>query len=119
MRISKLLVTFLIIFILTSCTTWEIRQSRNRDNLMRIDLGMSKDQVVLIMGKPDLNEAYQTADGGALVILFYYTNRKWADGNVTKDECTPLVFENGKLIGWGDEFYQSKIKIELDIKNKQ
>ena len=109
----------LFVLILTSCATWKIQQSRNRDNLMRLDLGMTKEQVVQIMGKPDLNEAYQTADGGALVILFYYTNRKWADSNITKDECTPLVFENGKLIGWGDEFYQSKIKVEVEIKNKQ
>jgi len=83
---------------------------------MRLDLGMTKKQVMEIMGKPDLNESYQKVDGGAIVILFYYINRKWSNGNVTKDECTPIVFENGKLIGWGDEFYQSKIKIELDIK---
>jgi len=27
------------------------------------------------------------------------------DGITTKDECTPLVFRNGNLVGWGDSAY--------------
>ena len=34
---------------------------------------------------------------------FYYTQRKWKDGIITKDECTPVGIEDGKLIGFGSE----------------
>ena len=26
-------------------------------------------------------------------------------GFVTEDECFPLLFQDGKLVGWGNEFY--------------
>jgi hypothetical protein len=75
------------------------------------------------MGKPDFTEAYQKPDGRSESIFFYYTkkrridSRRWVDdSSITKDECTPLVFENGKLTGWGDEFYQRKPKVEFEIK---
>ena len=45
-----------------------------------------------------------------MIIYFYYTNRKWGDSNYTKDECTALVFENNKLTGWGDEFYENMLR---------
>jgi hypothetical protein len=40
-------------------------------------------------------------------VLFYRTHRRDGDGVTTKDECTPLVFKNGLLIGWGDAAYQA------------
>jgi hypothetical protein len=58
------------------------------------------------MGKPDYLDVYQSLYGNTLVILYYYTHRKRFDGKVTKDECTPVVIKNEKLIGWGDDFYQ-------------
>lgn len=106
----------LILFTSVNCYNWQAIQKRNRTNLMKLELDMTKSKVVQIMGTPTLNEAYKTEDEGELVILFYYTNRKWADGNYTKDECIPIVFKNGILIGWGDEFYQNILKVEVEIK---
>jgi outer membrane protein assembly factor BamE (lipoprotein component of BamABCDE complex) len=91
---------------------------RNNENLLKLEMGMSKEDVLAVMGKPILNEAYQSLQGRSVVIYFYYTQRKWADGNYTKDECTPVVIENGKLVGWGDEFYKSKMEIDVNIKQK-
>lgn len=117
MEKSKALIVSLLTLISLSCVIgWQLKQSRNRANLMKLEIGMTKDRVMQIMGKPDLNEAYLAADKGTLSILFYYTNRKWADGNVTKDECIPIVFKNDTLIGWGDEFYEKTLKVELEIK---
>jgi outer membrane protein assembly factor BamE (lipoprotein component of BamABCDE complex) len=89
---------------------------------MKLELGMTKEQVMQIMGKPDFTEAYQKP-GGVSEILFYSTKqrrvdtyRRWPDENITKDECTPVVFEHGKLIGWGDEYHQRKPKVEFEIK---
>ncbi len=92
--------------------------SRNNENLLKLEMGMSKEDVISIMGKPDLNEAYQSLYGKPVVIFFYYTQRKWPDGNVTKDECTPVVFENDRLVGWGDEFYKAKMEVDVNIKHK-
>ena len=111
-----LIISLLILILFTSIDCWRAIQARNRKNLMKLELEMTKNKVVQIMGTPTLNEAYKTGDEGELVILFYYTNRKWADGNFTKDECIPIVFKNGKLIGWGDEFYQNILKVEVEIK---
>ena len=79
---------------------------------------MPKEEVIQFMGQPVLNEAYQSLYGKSVVIFFYYTQRKWSDGNYTKDECTPVVFENGKLVGWGGEFYKNKMEVNVNIKNK-
>jgi len=113
-KISIISLVILILFISINC--WQAIQGRNRKNLMKLELGMTKNKVVQVMGTPSLNEAYKTRDEGELAILFYYTNRKWANGNITKDECIPIVFKNGKLIGWGDEFYQNILKVEVEIK---
>jgi len=91
---------------------------QNNENLLKLEMGMNKDQVLKIMGKPDLNEAYQSLYGKSVTIFFYYTQRQWNDGNTTKDECTPIVFEDGKLVGWGDEFYKNKMEVDINIKNK-
>ena len=111
---------FLVILALSvcGCATPQMRMDRNNSNLLRLEIGMPKEQVMSIMGKPDLNEAYQSLYGKPVVILFYYTQRKWADGNTTKDECTPVVFENGKLVGRGDEFYKRKTEIDVNIKHQ-
>ena len=39
--------------------------------------------------------------GKSLEVLYYVTQIKKDDGVFNKDELTPLIFENGKLIGWG------------------
>jgi len=104
--------------VLSGCATWQAQQGRNRDNLMKLEIGISKAQVIEVMGPPDLNEAYQKPGGGTLVALFYYTNRIWADGNVTRDECTPVVLQDGKVIGWGQDFLQATLNIDVRIKNE-
>ncbi|MGQ9571401.1 MAG: DUF3192 domain-containing protein [Thermodesulfovibrionales bacterium] len=81
-----------------------MEMKRNNENLLKLEMGMTKENVSAIMGKPTFNEAYQSLKERSVVILFYYTQRKWADGGYTKDECTPIVFENGKLVGWGMSF---------------
>lgn len=45
-----------------------------------------------------------------LEILYYYTDLKRRDGAVTDDELTPLVFKDGKLMGWGHSLLDESIK---------
>ena len=86
-------------FALVSCTSPEAIS--NLENVAKLKEGMTKDEVLSIMGKPLEKEIYNKPD-----VWFYYTESKWSDGNRTSDECTPLVFEEGKLIGFGGEFYK-------------
>ncbi|MFZ2655934.1 MAG: DUF3192 domain-containing protein [Victivallales bacterium] len=93
---------FLLSFILgmaiflVSCETW-----RNRDNIEKLKKGMTKDEVTAVMGEPVKGEKYCLPD-----VFFYYTDCEWHDGNITHDECTPIVFEKDKVIGWGRDFYK-------------
>lgn len=85
---------------------WEDRQSFNKRfiNSLSIDDHIVKAYVIESLGSPDLTEAKQIEDD-ALQIMFYRTHHKQSDGITTKDECTPLLFKNGKLIAWGDNAY--------------
>lgn len=97
-----------------SSESWEKVQENNRNNLIKLSLGMSKDQVMTLMGTADLSEAYiqQSAQQGEankeVLVLFYRTQHTHSDGKTTKDECTPIVLSNNSLVGWGDTAY-SKI----------
>ncbi|OGV47790.1 MAG: hypothetical protein A2X49_08375 [Lentisphaerae bacterium GWF2_52_8] len=88
-----------IAFLLSSCGYFS--SADNREKLRSLSVGMTKQEVIKIMGEPNKNEVYNTPD-----IWFYYTNPKWSDGAVTRDECTPLVFENDRLAGWGSDYYK-------------
>ena len=74
--------------------------ARNIENSKKLRVGMTKSQVLNIMGRPVENELYSKPD-----VWFYHVETVWADGLDTRDECMPLVFENGKLAGWGNHFY--------------
>ena len=80
---------------------WEKRESNNRQHVSRLENGMRLEKVTQRMGLADFDEAYQR-DGASYRVLYYRTQRISDDGVTTKDECTPLIFENGQLIGWGD-----------------
>lgn len=83
---------------------WEDREYNNRKHIAKLEQEMSYESVVRKMGVADFNEMHQR-DDGTYRVLFYRTQRTKDDGVTTKDECTPLVFRNGSLIGWGDSAY--------------
>jgi len=121
----KLLSLLLLFLILCGCATPQAEMNKpqaemnkNNANLLKLEIGMTKDEVLAVMGTPRLNEAYQSLNGRSVVIYFYYTQRQRADDNYTKDEMTPVVIESGKLVGWGDEFYKNKVEIDVNIKNE-
>lgn len=85
-------------------SSWERAERENREEIAKLDLNLSEASVRQRLGKPDFSEAYR--EGGAEVrVLFYRTQRQHGDGITTKEECTPLVFKNGLLVGWGDKSY--------------
>lgn len=99
--------------ILSACQSPLI--NKNKRNIGRLEVGMSKSEVTNIMGPVDKDEIYNTKN-----VWFYYTTPKWSDGNITKDECTPLVFSKGKLVGWGKKYYKLNYKFaEWNIRKKK
>ena len=86
---------------------------QNVENSRQLRVGMTKIQVLEIMGEPLSGETFCEPD-----TWYYYIRTVWADGLTTRDECMPLVFSDGKLIGWGNRFhteYRSRgVRGELD-----
>ena len=80
-------------------------EEQNRRKLTQLDPGMTVSQVRELFGTPEFNESYQQ-NGSQVQVLFYRTNHKKSDGKTTKDECTPIILRDGKLIGWGETAYQ-------------
>ncbi|MCP3674247.1 MAG: DUF3192 domain-containing protein [Gammaproteobacteria bacterium] len=87
-------------------SNWKAVQKENLSNITKLSLGQSRSQVLSQMGDPNITEAFTNASGSNYQVLFYRTNHEHSDGQTTKDETTPLVFENDKLIGWGQDALQ-------------
>lgn len=83
---------------------WD-REHKNRREIAKLETSLSVSTVKRRMGTPDFNELHQR-EGDEYQVLYYRTNRREGDGMTTKDECTPLVFKNGELVGWGENAYQ-------------
>jgi len=84
-----------------SGSSWAEREEDNRQQISRLDIGASVNSVRNAMGVPDFDELLQK-DGKEHRVLFYRTQRNRGDGATTKDECTPIVFVDGQLIGFGE-----------------
>jgi len=88
------------IFILSSgCAFHE--QYKNLENSKKLRRSMTKAQVLKVMGEPVKGQDYSEPN-----VWFYYIHIAWIDGRTAEEECLPLVFKNGKLDGWGWEYFE-------------
>lgn len=84
---------------------------KNQNMISTLTLGMTKQEVLRALGSEQL-----TIDSLTITnpyrsqyikdnkeVIFYYTQVKKKDKKVGDDELTPLIFENGILIGIGNE----------------
>jgi len=85
-----------------SDSDWEQRQSENRKAISNLSLKMSRLKVMDELGVPSFSEGFVKA-GKEYQVLYYRTQKTKSDGETTKDETTPLVFKDNKLVGWGSE----------------
>jgi len=81
--------------------SWQQQEKQNKAYISDLELGVSSSKIEMALGTPDFNEAFKT-DNGKVQILYYRTHHKESDSITTKDECTPLVFVNDELVGWGE-----------------
>lgn len=114
----KRLIMFIVLsgVLISGCATWPMGIEKNRKNLMKLEIGMSKQEVINIMGSPYDGEVYKLADGQILEFLIYLT--KYTDsGPIPDSDTTPICLQNGQITGWGRNFYISeKKRYEIEIK---
>ena len=83
--------------------SWSERERDNRAAIAQLEVGMVFDDVVQWMpNEANFTESF-TVDGADHHVLFYRTHRVEADGAITRDETTPLVFVDNVLVGWGEQ----------------
>ncbi len=88
---------------------------------MTLQRGMTPEQVINHMGpserkdipNPFKSELYP-AGNVIFKILYFYIQRQAADDMITDDELTPVVFKDGKLDGWGWNYWEDTAK-KFDI----
>lgn len=86
-------------------SNWRKTQRFNQEQINQLVMDMSADNIRTLMGTPDFTESFNQ-DGVIVQVLFYRTHHVKSDGKTTKDECTPLIFKQNRLVGWGDKAYQ-------------
>jgi hypothetical protein len=118
-RISLFAAELTLVCILVGCGP------SNREKLNLLEVGMTKERVLEIMGKP-----YERAAEGNSEWLVYQTG--WhltgdAYGNLVRrpdrEWLTPLFIQAGKLAGWGRNFWRTEekrydVKIDQTIRQK-
>jgi len=78
-----------------------IEASENKDNLQKIELGLSANQVKNIMGLPRRTEAFSLPEGNNYLVWYYVTEKKAPFRGLEDWNYTPMVFEKDRLTGWG------------------
>jgi len=119
-------ILLLIVSLIGCAASNEQLRTKNRENLLRLSLGMKKFEVLQIMGTQTVNtinnpykvETPRGKDDQLYEVLFYHTELKNKDGIITDNELTPIVFRDNGLIGWGWAFlsgivpnYQFQIEV--------
>ena len=69
-----------------------------------LELNMSREEVRRVLGSPERTEGFRAGSRG--VIVWYYR----LEGPQGRRAVTPLVFEDGRLSGWGENYYQRRLR---------
>lgn len=107
--------------------------SYNQANLLKVDIGITKTKVLEVMGgvqkiqtyistsfmtkkesiiiNNPINREFKTdSAGNTIEILWYYTNINKADGDITKEQQTPIILDKNAVVGIGWDFYEGYAK---------
>lgn len=90
--------------VLAGCA--DLQSSVNAFNTMRLQVGMTRGDVIATMGKPQIREAY-----GKTEFLIYRTDLPVSSG---KADFTPVALVSGKVTGWGRDFYDETRRKRAD-----
>jgi len=135
---KKIIYLLVVIMVTSGCMATLIKPQvteMNRDNLSKISVGMTKRQVskimkdqVFVMGGADMtpfgtsfspmwtmknphkSKTFQGKNGKPLEVRYYVVSGQKESNEIPDSDLTPLVFEDGKLVGWGWDFFKANIK---------
>ena len=96
--------TAIAVSVLAGCV--ELQSSVNAFNTMRLQVGMTREDVIATMGKPQIREAY-----GRTEFLIYRTDLPVSAG---KADFTPVALVGGKVTGWGRDLYDETRRKRAD-----
>ena len=137
----KIIYLFVMAMMISGCvTTMSDIITPNREGLLKLSVGITKEEALNIMPKgkgtvvpfagvytgligrgmtinnPYRSEILQGKDK-TFEVIYYVTDIKTSESVVTDDDLTPLIFDNGKLIGWGWSFFKDNVqKYEIRIR---
>jgi outer membrane protein assembly factor BamE (lipoprotein component of BamABCDE complex) len=81
----------------------------NYIHLNELHLGMTKPEVLGIMGPPGVQESGDYR-GGHYTVLFYLTHSMdFEESNTVRNGYTPLVFQKDQLVGIGRRAYREAV----------
>ena len=85
------------------------KNNTNIENLEKSKIGMTKTEVLTLMGTEDKSENFERK-GVALEILYYLTSGSYSpDTGWQNMDSTPVVFEAGILKGWGKYYDEQRL----------
>lgn len=87
----------------------------NNDKLLQLKIGMPQNEVLKLMGKPERSEGY--AWGSAWLYRTAMTSGVYGTAD---SDFTPVVFDpDGKIVGWGRNFFIEHVKrYEIKLKTQ-
>ena len=115
------------LFIFAGCTTAGAIKNDiakdNRKSLMKIEVGMTKKQIINIFGEADndrfsnpFKREVKTLSNGKIQEALFFITSVIPDGLDTDDEMTPVILIDNKVIGWGWSFYkESKNNLNINF----
>ncbi|MBN3038798.1 MAG: hypothetical protein JW869_05195 [Candidatus Omnitrophica bacterium] len=99
----------LFIFLATTicgCASYREAQKAQAD-FEQIKLGMTKGQVIDIMGMPQDQEMLVLESGSTVEALRFNTNFRLGILPLGRRQI-PVCLQDGEVIGWGKDFYKNK-----------
>lgn len=101
---KKIVFISLIACLLAACSTHN-QIAKSKDNVKQIELGMTKKEVITIMGKKyEVFGASQTLEGAVVEVLQYEgADSKLAYASYGADRYYLFTFEDGRLVEWHTE----------------
>jgi outer membrane protein assembly factor BamE (lipoprotein component of BamABCDE complex) len=89
----------------------KIESRQTNDRMMSLQVGMGRADVLQLLGNPYKREAY-----GQTEFLIYETD--YAGGRSESDNFTPIAIENGRVAGWGRNYYDNSIKQNITVQQR-
>ena len=105
----------LFVFLIIGCTSglgayrMGNKNNTNIKNLEKSKIGMTKTEVLTLMGPADKSEKFDRKDAD-IEILYYLTSGSYSpDKGWQNIDSTPVVFEAGILKGWGKYYHEQRL----------